>query len=343
MVKCLLIIVVIVITLRTAVVVDADIGACYGTLGDNLPPPNEVIELCRENNIRKLRLYNPNPSVLAALQSHGDISVTVGVPNEEITGISQNAPLAKSWVEANILNYPGVNFRYIAVGNEISPADPATADIAPHVGPAMKNIHDELASTGLDSKVKVSTSLSMQVLGQSYPPSAGEFRADVRPEFIDPIIEFLVATQSPLLVNVYPYFAYVGNTEDINLDFALFTSTSVVIKDGSYEYWNLFDAMVDAIRAALEKAGGASLEIVVSETGWPTAGGTATSVENACTYNSNLVESVENGTPRKPRIAIETYIFDLIDEDQKSPELEKHWGLFLSNKQPKYPLSSESS
>ncbi|GER57193.1 glucan endo-1 3-beta-glucosidas [Striga asiatica] len=339
MVKSLLI-VVIVITLRTA---DADIGACYGTLGDDLPPPNEVIELCQQNNIRNLRLYNPNPSILTALQGHRDISVTVGVPNEEIIGISQNAPLAKSWVEANILNYPGVNFRYIAVGNEISPSDPATAEIAPHVAPAMKNIHDELTSVGLDSRVKVSTSLSMQVLGQSYPPSAGEFRAEVRPGFIDPIIEFLVATQSPLLMNVYPYFAYVGNTEDISLEYALFTSTSVVIKDGPYEYWNLFDAMVDAVRAALEKVGGANLEIVVSETGWPTAGGTATSVENACTYNSNLVECVENGTPRKPGVAIETYIFDLIDEDQKSPELEKHWGLFLANKQPKYPLSSESS
>ncbi|GFP81476.1 glucan endo-1 3-beta-glucosidase basic isoform [Phtheirospermum japonicum] len=235
--------------------------------------------------------------------------------------------------------YPKVNFRIIAVGNEISPLESGIANIAAFVVPAVQNIHNAILETRLRTKVKVSTALSLGILGQSYPPSTGVFQSEIQSSFVDPIVKFLVSTNGPFLVNVYPYFAYISNAKDIGLDYALFTSNSSVVRDGLYSYQNLFDAMVDATHAALEKAGGQNLKVVVSETGWPSDGGAATSVDNARTYNSNLVRRVRKGTPRKPGKAIETYIYDLIDENQKSPEIEKHWGLFLANKQPKYPLS----
>ncbi|KAK6127295.1 hypothetical protein DH2020_038958 [Rehmannia glutinosa] len=309
----------------------AQIGACYGTLGNNLPPPTEVFALCNKNNIRQIRLYNPNPSILTALQGDiNNISIIVGVANEDIPGIAQNALLAKSWVQNNILKYKNVNFRYISVGNEISPLDNKTANIAPSVAPAMQNIYNAILETGLRTKVKVSTVLSLGILGQSYPPSAGVFKSEIQSSFIDPIVKFLVETQSPFLVNVYPYLTYIGNTNDIRLDYALFRSRSVVVRDGVYDYNNLFDAMVDATYAALEKAGGANLEIVVSETGWVGRWGTdGTSVENARIYNSNLVKSVGKGTPRKPGKAIETYIFDLIDENQKALNLRSIGDYFM--------------
>lgn len=84
------------------------------------------------------------------------------------------------------------------------------------------------------------------------------------------------------------------------------------------------------------------MQIVVSESGWPSAGGTGATTENAGTYYKNLINHAKsgNGTPKKPGGPIEVYLFAMFDENKKSgAESEKHFGVFNPDKSAKYQLS----
>ncbi|KAK1277801.1 Glucan endo-1,3-beta-glucosidase [Acorus gramineus] len=222
-----------------------------------------------------------------------------------------------------------VKFRYIAVLNEVIPGGNAQ-----YVLGAMKKINNALENDP-GGQVMVSASVSFGVIGVSYPPSNGAFSGAAM-TYMEPI---LASTGAPLLVNVYPYFSYKGNRNSISLQYATFTSPSTVVQDGSLNYQNLFDAMVNSVYAALSQAGGANMPIVVSESGWPSDGGFAASVVNAGTYNANLVKHVGGGTPRKSG-PLETYIFAMFNENQKTGDpTEQHFGLFYPNQQPVYPVS----
>ncbi|PIA27443.1 hypothetical protein AQUCO_07700005v1 [Aquilegia coerulea] len=313
---------------------DADsqsIGVCYGKLGDNLPRPQEVIDMHKSRNILRMRIYDPHHETLQALRG-SNIELVLDVPLQDLQSLALDASAANAWVQTNVRAYlPDVKFRYIGVGNEVSPIN-QNAQFVPFVLPA-------LAAVGLQNQInKVSTVIETGVLGESYPPSQGAFKGELR-SYLDPILAFLVNNQAPILVNVHPYISHI-NIPNANLQYALFTSPSADVSDGQLRYQNLFDAIVDAFYSALEKTSGSGLVIVVSETGWPSNGGPDTSVENARTYNQNLVQHVGRGTPKRPGKPIETYVFAMFNENQKGgPEYEKYWGLFYPNKQPVYPIN----
>ncbi|XP_059429816.1 glucan endo-1,3-beta-glucosidase-like [Corylus avellana] len=310
------------------------VGVCNGKNGNDLPSDGEVIDLYKSNGIGRMRIYEPYSSTLDALKG-SNIELIIGILNKDLQGLT-NAAAATTWVQNNIRNWPDVKFKYIAVGNEVHPGDAE----AQYVLPAIQNIHNAIVAASLQDQIKVSTSIDTTLLGSSYPPSAGSF-SDSANSYITAIVNFLVSNGAPLLVNVYPYFSYTDDPSQISLPYALFTSPGVVVNDGNLGYQNLFDALVDAHYSALEKVGAPNLKIVVSESGWPSEGGDAASVDNAGTYYKNLINHVKGGTPKRQGQAIEAYLFAMFDENLKGPEeIEKHFGLFLPNKQNKYQITS---
>ncbi|XP_054807272.1 glucan endo-1,3-beta-glucosidase-like [Prosopis cineraria] len=317
----------------------AQIGVCYGMLGNNLPSPREVVDLYRANNIKRMRLYDPKQEALEALSGSG-IELMLGIPNADLQRLANNAGEARRWVQRNVLNfYPAVNIKYIAAGNEVNPAAGDNRKYAPYVLGAIQNVYQAIRERGFHEKIKVSTAIDMTLITEdSFPPSRGRFRDDVR-KYLDPIIGYLVYAKAPLLANIYPYFAYTGSRGKVPLSYALFTEPNVFVQDGSRGYQNLFDAMLDTLYAALDSTRIGAVKVVVSESGWPSAGAEPATPKNAKTYLEQLIPHVNTGTPMKPG-PVETYIFAMFDENNKTGEkTEKHFGLFFPSKQNKYGLS----
>lgn len=86
--------------------------------------------------------------------------------------------------------------------------------------------------------------------------------------------------------------------------------------------------MVDSVYSALEKANGSSLDIVMFEIGWLTAGEASASIKNAATHNNILINHMcNNGTPKRPHKSLETCIYNLFDENKKFLEVQTCLGL----------------
>ncbi|RZC93241.1 hypothetical protein C5167_030361 [Papaver somniferum] len=309
------------------------IGVCYGTVADNLPSPQEVINLYKKYGIQMMRLFAPTPEILEALRGTG-ILVSVGVENEDLKVLSSSQESANSWVATHIVLYKdNVTFGWISAGNEVIPGT-----LAQYVPGAMTNIYNALVNVSLD-QIKVTTVVPASALGTTYPPSAGAFKDEVV-DVMTQVSKFLQSHGATLMVNVYPYFAYAENSADISLPYAQFAADKPIV-DGNLSYYSLYAAMVDCFNAALEKIGAPDVAVVVSESGWPSAGNEPyTSVANAKAYNANLIKSVlSEGTPRRPNQQYDAFLFAMFNEDLKMPAgVEQNFGLFYPNMDPVYPL-----
>ncbi|KAG7555948.1 Glycoside hydrolase superfamily [Arabidopsis suecica] len=301
-----------------------NVGLNYGLLGDNLPSPYEVISLYKSIGVTKIRIFDPNTEVLNALRGNTNISVIVGVKDQDLAALAASEVAVEDWFATNIEPYlSDVNISFITVGNEVIPGP-----IGPQVLPVMQSLTNLVKSRCLP--ILISTVVAMSNLGQSYPPSAGMFTPQAREQLV-PVLTFLSQTNTPILVNIYPYFAYSSNPVNISLDYAIFNTKDVVVEDGPMQYSNIFDAIFDAFVWAMEKEDVMDLSMVVTETGWPSAGnGYLTTPDIAATYNGNFIKHVESGigTPKRPNCSIEGYLFATFNENQKPAGTEQNFGLY---------------
>ncbi|KAJ0095673.1 hypothetical protein Patl1_15500 [Pistacia atlantica] len=323
---------------------DAFIGVNIGTDLSDMPSPTQVVALLKAQNIRHVRLYDADRAMLLALANTG-IQVTVSVPNEQLLGIGQSNATAANWVARNIIAHvPATNITAISVGSEV-------LTVLPNAGPvlvsALKYIHSALVASNLDGQIKVSTPHSSSIILDSFPPSQAFFNRSWDPVMV-PLLKFLQSTGSSLMLNVYPYYDYMQSNGVIPLDYALFRplppNKEAVDANTLLHYTNVFDAIVDAAYFAMSDLNFTNIPIVVLESGWPSKGDSSepdATVDNANTYNSNLIRHVLNntGTPKHPGIAVSTYIYELYNEDTRPGSVsEKNWGLFDANGVPAYVL-----
>ncbi|XP_003631271.3 glucan endo-1,3-beta-glucosidase-like [Vitis vinifera] len=316
----------------------APVGICYGIVANNLPPASNVVNLLKSNGISNIRLFNADPDTLKPFSGTG-IQLMIGVPNEVLPSLATGTVnVSLDWLQSNIFAYVSSDqVRYIAVGNEVFLKDPF---YTPYVLPSIISLYQALQILGLADKIKVSSPHAASVLSSSSPPSTGTFDPYLRSVMV-PYLQFLEDHGSPFLLNVYPYISYIRNKQYISLDYALFGSGTTV-QDGALTYTNLFDASVDAFVWAMEREGFGGVAVVVAETGWPRDGGDAATPENALAYNNNVIRRARNsvGTPKRPGVGVEVFVFDLFDENLKSgDEYERHFGIFGLDGAKAYDLS----
>ncbi|XP_072973300.1 glucan endo-1,3-beta-glucosidase-like [Typha angustifolia] len=318
----------------------AGIGINYGKLATNLPPPTQVAQFLSESTIfDRVKLFDADPWTLQAFANTG-LSVDVAVANRLIPDLTDLA-FAQRWVRDNVIPHvSATNIARILVGNEV--ISTANRSLIQNLVPAMQNIHTALVSVSLQNRIQVSTPHSLGILSASTtPPSAGKFRDGYDVAIIKPLLSFLRATGSPFMVNAYPFFGSAVDT----LDYALFRINSgVVDKDTGLTYSNMLDAQLDAVYSAMKRLGFADIDIVVSETGWPTVGDeweVGVNIDFARDYNKNLIRHAASGigTPLMPGRTFDIYIFSLFNEDLKpGPSSERNFGLFHTNLLPVYDI-----
>lgn len=320
-------------------------GINYGQIANNLPSPYRVAALIKSLNVTRIKLYDPDPNVLVAF-SNSNVEFVIGL-NETLQSMT-DPQKAQSWIQQHVQPYLSqTKITCITVGNEVFNSNDAQA--IQNLLPAMKTVYNALVNLGLDQKVEVTTAHSFNILSNSYPPSSGAFQEDLI-QYIQPLLSFHAQTKSPFLINAYPFFAYKGSPNDVSLDYVLFQPNSgMVDPNTNLHYDNMLYAQIDAVYAAIKQLGHSDVEVRISETGWPSMGDpdeVGATPENAMLYNGNLLKRIEmkQGTPAKPSVPIDIFVFALFNEDLKpGPTSERNYGLYYPDGTPVYNVGLQGN
>ncbi|KAL5668372.1 hypothetical protein ACJX0J_020593, partial [Zea mays] len=316
---------------HVAVAESLSIGVNYGQIANNLPSPAQVSWLLRSMRVSKVKLYDADPNVLRAFLGTG-VEFVVGIGNEYVPAMVSPAA-AQAWLQQHVVPYlrSGARITCVTVGNEVFKGNDTALQAA--VLPAMQSVHRALGALGLQGRINVTTAHSLDVMGVSFPPSAGAF-APAALAHLQPFLSFLSATRSPFLINCYPYFAYKDDPARVPLDYVLFRpNAGVADARTGLRYDNMLYA---------QGLGYTDVEVKVSETGWPSRGDAdepGATPEYAGTYIRNLLQRIEmkQGTPLRPATPVDVYVFALFNENLKpGPASERNYGLFYPDGTPVY-------
>jgi hypothetical protein len=321
----------------------ADVGVNWGTISSDPLPNSIVVQMLQDNQFVKVKLFDADSNVISSMRGT-NLQVMVAITNDELASMAASSDAAAAWVKQNVtahLGSGGVNITSVAVGNEpfLNGYNGKYIDVTL---PALKNVQAALAAAGLANTVKAVVPCNADVLSDATVPSAQTFRSDLAPLMLQ-IVQALASTNSPFVINLYPYLSLVLSAGNFPIDYAFFNPAySNPVIDGTHSYYNVFDASYDGLVSALRTAGYPDMLISVGEIGWPTDGNSYANLTLAQQFNQQLVNHLESGTgtPLRPG-KLEAYLFSLLDENAKSTlpgNFERHWGVFNFDGSVKYLL-----
>ncbi|KAA8515518.1 hypothetical protein F0562_018871 [Nyssa sinensis] len=327
----------------------AYVGVDIGTDVSNFLSPADLVAFLQLQKITHVRLYDADADILKAL-AKTKIRVIISVPNNQLLGIGSSNATAATWVGRNVAAYyPETLITAIAVGDEVLTTVPSSAPI---LMPAIESLYSALVAANLHTQIKISTPHAASVVLDPFPPSQAFFNQTLT-QYILPLLQFLSRTKSPLMMNLYPYYVFMENKGVVPLDNSLFKpltpSKEMVDPNTLLHYTNVLDAMIDSVYFSMKNLNITDVVVLVTESGWPSKGDSKepyATMDNANTYNSNLIKHIldRSGTPLHPEITSSVYIYELFNEDLRSPPIsEANWGLFYGNSTAVYLLHVSGS
>nr|GMC89818.1 glucan endo-1,3-beta-glucosidase 1 [Ipomoea batatas] len=325
------------------------VGVNIGIDVSNFLSPPDLVSFLQLQKVTHIRLYDADPEILKAL-SKSKIRVIVSVPNNELLAIGSSNATAAAWVGRNVAAYyPETLITAIAVGDEVLTTVPSSA---PLLMSAIESLYSALVAANLHTQIKISTPSAASIILDPFPPSQAFFNQSLTP-VLSQLLKFLSRTQSPLMMNLYPYYVFMENKGVVPLDNSLFKpltpSKEMVDPNTLLHYTNVLDAMIDSVYFSMKNLNVTDVVVLVTETGWPSKGDSKepyATIDNADTYNSNMIKHIYDriGSPLHPEITSSVYIYELFNEDLRSPPLsEANWGLFYGNSTPVYLLHVSGS
>jgi tRNA (guanine37-N1)-methyltransferase len=84
--------------------VTSRVGVNWGTMATHQLPPDNVVQMLKENGFDKLKLFDADEKIMAALIGT-DIEVMLAIPNYMLHEISQDPAAATAWVDENVTSW----------------------------------------------------------------------------------------------------------------------------------------------------------------------------------------------------------------------------------------------
>ncbi|KAL7089898.1 hypothetical protein ACP275_12G005500 [Erythranthe tilingii] len=321
--------------------VEGIIGISWGRQTTHRLIPSMVVDLLLQNGIRHVKLFSPSDNVLKAFAG-GEIAVTMTLPNEGLYNIGY-PDLAAYWLQTRIRAYQdlNVNIKYLYVGSEPF-STYYRKKMYINANEALRSIQDAIAANGYKDLVATTPHFTDMLDPNIRKPSEADFHPDWKGKMVE-FVGLLNRTNAPFVMDMFPMYSVSQMGWDTEFAFVDNKSNFTIVDDNGLVYRNVFEFFYDSFLTAIAKAGAPHLKLMVGQVGWPTDGYPEATTANAERFFRGLLPFVTGtkGTPLRPGISIDVFIYSLADENLNKLTLggyQRHWGVYRSDGDPKFKI-----